>query len=171
MNIRKADFNDIEKLTELRIAQLNDEGERETEDSRICRKAARRDFSCLSQSDNSHSIKKALKDYFCDALKNGSAEMFVGEINGQIVTTAAVCYYVLPPSFKNPDGKTAYGTNIYTLPAFRGNGYAKEVVGYMLERVKEKGYKSVRLHATKMGRGLYEKLGFTDDPDFMIKEI
>lgn len=57
-------------------------------------------------------------------------------------------------------GKVPYLMSMYTYPACRGKGIATTVVRHALAWSKARGYDSVSLHASKMGRPIYEKLGW-----------
>ena len=50
--------------------------------------------------------------------------------------------------------------NVFTEKEWRRSGLAELVMRVMLEWSRENGVASVVLHASSMGRGLYERLGF-----------
>jgi len=122
LEFRKASQGDICRLAELRIKQLIDEGYPETTD-----------------------ILEDLKRYFTTSLENGSLICWVGEINGEILATAGICFYQLPSTFTNPSGRIAYITNMYT----------------------DKSYRKQGVHASIHGKGIYEKVGFVDTDGYM----
>jgi GNAT superfamily N-acetyltransferase len=69
----------------------------------------------------------------------------------------------LSPSQPRPGVKglrTPYLLSMYTEPSRRGNGYAREIVRAALRWSAERGYDRVILHASRMGRALYEGAGF-----------
>ena len=47
-----------------------------------------------------------------------------------------------------------------TQPEFRNRGIARQIMLTILAWVKERGLRSVNLHASDEGRPLYERLGF-----------
>ena len=57
--------------------------------------------------------------------------------------------------------KRAYIVNVFTEPAYRRRGIARALMLAMVDWCKSEGYRSVRLHASDMGRPLYASLGFT----------
>ena len=57
-------------------------------------------------------------------------------------------------------GKEPYLMSMYTDPEHRGNGVATMVVNRAITWAKERGYGAMSLHASKMGRPLYKKLGW-----------
>lgn len=148
MECRKATHADVERLIELRIRQLVDEGYPETSD-----------------------IRKDLEKYFSESLENGSLICWVGLANSVIVGTAGICFYQLPPTFSNPSGRIAYITNMYTADAYRRRGLASHLLYLLIEEAKALHYAAVRLHASDHGKGIYEKAGFIDTEGFMGKRL
>lgn len=148
LEYRKASQSDIDRLVALRIKQLIDEGYPETRD-----------------------IHQDLRCYFSESLENGSLICWVGLDNDVIVATAGICFYQLPPSFSNPSGRVAYITNMYTADAYRRRGVAFYLLGLLIDEAKKLEYTSVRLHASKYGKSVYQKAGFTDAEDYMSMRI
>jgi GNAT superfamily N-acetyltransferase len=62
------------------------------------------------------------------------------------------------PRFAQTD--QPYVLSVYTAPAARRRGAATAIVLDLIEIARGRGYVRVELHATEMGRPLYEKLGF-----------
>jgi GNAT superfamily N-acetyltransferase len=50
---------------------------------------------------------------------------------------------------------------MYTEPAYRRKGIARELMKRMIDWCRQEGFGTVLLHASKDGRSLYESLGFT----------
>ena len=144
LEFRKTSLEDIHRLAELRIKQLIDEGYPKTTD-----------------------ILEDLKRYFTTSLEDGSLVCWVGENNGEILATAGICFYQVPPTFSNPTGRIAYITNIYTDKTYRKKGEASYLLEQLIEEAKSQNYSSVRLHASIHGKGIYEKVGFFDTDGYM----
>ncbi|WP_417237115.1 GNAT family N-acetyltransferase [Bizionia paragorgiae] len=47
--------------------------------------------------------------------------------------------------------------------AFRGNGYAKEIMHFVLNKAMQQGATVATLQASKLGQGMYERMGFKND--------
>lgn len=144
LEFRKTSQEDIYRLAELRIKQLIDEGYPETTD-----------------------ILEDLIRYFTTSLENGSLICWVGESNGEILATAGICFYQLPPSFSNPSGRIAYITNMYTDKSHRKKGVASYLLEKLIEEARFQNCTSVRLHASIHGKGIYEKVGFYETDGYM----
>jgi GNAT superfamily N-acetyltransferase len=145
---RKANVDDIPALVRLRKRQLIDEGSSPTAD-----------------------IDRQLADYFMSALSDGAFVAWVMEADGEIIATSGVCFYALPPNFSNPSGGVAYITNMYTKDEYRKKGIATELLGLVMDEAKSRGYTTVRLHASSLGRPVYEKAGFTDSEGYMSLKL
>ena len=148
LRFRKASSGDVEQLVEHRVRQLLDEGYPEVAD-----------------------IRSNLSEYFLASLENGSLVCWVGLVDERIVATAGLCFYQLPPTFTNPGGDVAYITNMYTHPDFRGQGIASGLLNKLIAEAKSLNYPGVRLHASEMGRGLYERAGFSDTHGYMALQF
>lgn len=59
-----------------------------------------------------------------------------------------------------------YLTFMYTAPTARRKGVASEIVTEVMRWCREHGYPTILLHASKMGRGVYARLGFRPPPDY-----
>jgi len=145
---RRASSADIDQLVELRIRQLLDEGYPEVTD-----------------------IRKDLSKYFLTNLEKGSLICWVSVADEILFATAAICFYQLPPTFSNPDGRIAYITNMYTDPPYRKRGTASLLLNKLILEAKALEYTSVRLHASQLGKGVYEKAGFIDAEGYMAMKF
>ena len=61
--------------------------------------------------------------------------------------------------------------NIWTDPAFRGRGIAWRMLDLLTAAARERGCLTVSLHATAMGRPLYQRYGFTATDDEMEMDL
>lgn len=64
--------------------------------------------------------------------------------------------------------KAAYITNIYTKNEHSGKSIASDLLEIVIDEAKSQGYKIVRLHASKKGRSMYRRFGFSDLEYFMV---
>ena len=144
MIVRKATVEDAALLSEVRKLQLIDEGIAP---------------DCDIDAELDAFFKKWLisKDFF----------QLIAEENGKLLSTAAIVYYDLPPSFTNKIGVRGYVTNVYTAPEHRRKGLSKMLLEKILEDAKSRGIKKIWLGASKLGRPLYEKLGFIQQESYM----
>ncbi|MBQ5328718.1 MAG: GNAT family N-acetyltransferase [Oscillospiraceae bacterium] len=144
MIIRKAEFEDAALLSEVRKLQLIDEGIAPDCD-----------------------IDTELDTFFKKWLVSKDFLQLIAEENGKLLSTAAIVYYDLPPSFTNKIGVRGYVTNVYTAPEHRRKGLSKMLLEKLLEDARSRGIKKIWLGASKLGRPLYEKLGFIQQESYM----
>ncbi|MFF2447950.1 GNAT family N-acetyltransferase [Neobacillus sp. NPDC058068] len=144
MKYRKATIDDIDKLVELRKKQLVDEGIEPNID-----------------------IDKELCVFFKNKLSNGTLIQWLVEDNEEIIACGAVIFYEFPPSYTNKTGKKAYIANMYTNGNYRGQGIATTLLTKLVDEVKLAGVSKIWLGASKMGRPVYQKFGFTETDEFL----
>lgn len=101
-------------------------------------------------------------DYFKKHLPDDSFISWIALDEGNIVATSGLCFFCAPPTFSNPSGNTAYVMNIYTKSGYRKRGIASMLMGHITREAESRGCGKITLHASDMGRPVYEKLGFRD---------
>lgn len=148
MKYRKADAYDAPCLADFRKRLLLEEGERPTAD-----------------------IDGELSKYFQDSLRNGSFVAWLAQEESDIVASGGVCFYQLLPAYANPTGRVAYVTNMYTLPTYRRKGIASHLLELVIAEARERGYATVRLHASADGRPIYKRAGFVDAEGYMMMRL
>ena len=91
----------------------------------------------------------------------GSTRAWLIEEGGRIAASGALKFTDWLP---RPDGSRrglVYVHSVYTEPAYRRQGLARHLLSAMIDYCRDNGWPRVSLHASEMGRGLYEDLGFT----------
>ena len=144
MIIRKAVLKDIPLLSETRKLQLIDEGIAPDCD-----------------------MDSELEAFFKRQLASKDFLQLIAEEEGKLLSTAAVIYYDMPPSYTNKIGFRGYVTNVYTAPEHRRKGLSKMLLSELLKDAEKRGIKKLWLGASKDGRPLYEKLGFIQQESYM----
>lgn len=143
MKVENAEIVDIDLLVELRIAYLKeDNGKLDEEDTK--------------------KIRRDLPDYF---RRNLNENIFCYLIRDK--EKIAACAFLLvvekPMSPAFITGKTGTVLNVFTNPAYRHKGYAKEIMNKLLSDAVEKNLSVVELKSTEAGYQLYKSVGFTDE--------
>ena len=145
---RKANINDVQYLVGYRKQQLIDEGE-------------------IFE----YKIDSELFDYFISSISDNSLISWLAVDSEKIIATSGVCFYQLPPTSRNPTGKVAYITNMYTLPEYRKQGIGSRLLQLVIAEAKAQKYKLIRLHTSADGKSIYSQAGFTDTDGFMAKRL
>lgn len=139
MRYRLGEIEDCEQLTELRLAM------RKERDLTFCEDVLR--INTLN--------------FFRINIARGSHISFVCEHNGQIIATAGLTLFEMPPTDKLLNGKVAKLMNMYTVPNYRRNGIATKMLEFVMEYAREHEYYKVMLNTSPMGKKLYENYGFS----------
>lgn len=121
--------------------------------------------------DPSVNIDKNMEKFFTEGLKNDRFVEIFAVLDEEIAATGGLCFYDYPPSYSNPTGKTAYITNMYTVPRFRKRGLAMKILDALMAEVRRRDIGIVWLRASKWGRFVYEKYGFETRKDWMFFKI
>jgi ribosomal protein S18 acetylase RimI-like enzyme len=73
------------------------------------------------------------------------------------------------PHFLDPGcGQRGYILNVFVEPKYRGRGIAKALTLECMAEAKRRGIGVVALHASKKGRPIYERLGFTTSNEMLF---
>ena len=142
MVFEKATIQDIDILTDLRIAYLQE------------------DLGSISQEDM-QLIKTMLPVYYERNLNN-NLMVYVVRKNEDIISCAFLLIVEKPMSPSFITGKTGIILNVYTKPEYRKKGYAKRLMAMLLEDAAVSGISVIELKATEDGYPLYKSVGFED---------
>lgn len=138
----KATIKDIDVLTDLRIAYLNE------------------DLGVITD-ENLELMQATLPSYYEKHL-NEDLMVYVARDEMDIVSCAFLLIVKKPMSPSFITGKTGTVLNVYTKPEYRKKGYAKKLMTMMLEDAKAEGVSVIELKATEDGYSLYKSVGFED---------
>ena len=139
--IRRANLDDLETLTRLRIALL-------------------RELGNIKSDADAATVTEANRRYFSRKIPGGEYVAWVAEAEGQIVATGGVVFFERPPKAGNLSGLEAYVIGMYTVPDWRGKGAATALMQAIVAFLQKTDARRVWLHATEDGRQIYEKIGF-----------
>ncbi len=149
-SIRFATVNDIDDLVRLRRLM----------------------FEWMNYSDNDilNANDSNNKNYFAQSIPNKS---FIGWLvfnkEQKAIASGGLVIDQHPPGPTNPSGKVGYIMNISVEPNFRKRGIAKKILREILSFLKDQNISVVSLHASKMGKELYEKAGFNPTNEMRVK--
>lgn len=148
MEYRKAAVEDIPELCRLRKQQLIDEG-------------AEPDIN----------IDDELVRYFSAKMGDDSLVEWLLTEDGSIIATAAIVFIEFPPSYTNRTGIMGYVANMYTSPDYRGRGIATSLLEKLVWEAKSRGVQKVCLIASKYGRPVYRRFGFSETDEWMEMDL
>ena len=153
LTFRTAGIGDLELLTESRLRAI-------------------RTYRHLSETAPlPQELPDAVRDYYRQALASGGHIAFLALAGERLAATGGLDLRREMPSYHNPAGLSGHIMNIWTEPAFRGRGIAWRMLDLLTAAARERGCLTVSLHATAMGRPLYQRYGFTATDDEMELEL
>lgn len=88
---------------------------------------------------------------------------------GQVVAGAGILFHEFPPHWMDLTPERGYLLNFYTAPTARGHGFANLLLREAVDIVRSRGLELVTLHASKFGRPIYEKYGFQQSTEMMLR--
>ena len=141
---RKLKEKDLDIFIEMRINQLREEGAKEDID-----------------------LRPALRDYYMRHMKDGSFVSWIAEDEEKIIGTSGMSFVEKPPYFGCPSGKMGLLSSMFTNPAYRRKGIAKELLHRVVEEARNYGCGTVQITASDMGVKLYTAYGFVHNGNFM----
>lgn len=141
---RKLTEKDLDIFIEMRINQLREEGAKEDAD-----------------------LRPALRDYYMRHMKDGTFVSWIAEDEGKIIGTSGMSFVEKPPYFGCQSGKMGLLSSMFTNPAYRRKGIAKELLHRVVEEAKNYGCGTVQITASDMGVKLYTAYGFVHNGKFM----
>ena len=149
---RRADAGDAELLARMRLEMRR---ERET-------------AACeLSEAE----FLRCNVEFFRRHLADGDFVSFLAFDDGEAAACSGLSLQVHPPTYENPSGRSGYVTNMFTRPAWRHRGLAKQLVDRLVAAARAAGCAKLYLNASTMGRPLYEKYGFRPVENEMVFDL
>ena len=140
MIFEKATIKDINGLTDLRLAYLQED---------------------LGVITDKELIQESLPGYYEKHL-NKDLMVYVARDDEDIVAGAFLLIVEKPMSPSFITGKTGTALNVYTKPEYRNKGYAKKLMTMMLEDATAQDVSVIELKSTEDGYLLYKSVGFED---------
>ena len=141
---RKLTADDLDTFIQMRITQLREEG-------------ATEDFDLVP----------ALKDYYNRHLADGTFVSWLALDGDKIIGTSGMSFVEKPPYFSCPSGKIGLLSSMFTNPAYRRKGIARELLHRVVEEARAYGCGAVQITASDMGVKLYTAYGFVHNGNFM----
>ena len=135
---------DVERFIALRVRQLREEG-------------ATEDFD----------LRPALRDYYARHMADGTFVAWLALDGEAIVGTGGMSFVERPPHFGCPSGRLGLLSSMFTEPAYRRRGIARELLSRVVEEARRYGCGAVQITASDMGVLLYTDFGFVKNGNFM----
>lgn len=137
-----AEQKDIPELCRLRLAYLHEE------------------FGGLPAKQET-AIAAQLPPFFAEHLGNDCLTAAAVLPDGTLAANAILMISEKPANPFFPNGRTGYVLGVYTMPEYRGQGLATRMMQMLQAQSAARQLDQVTLSASDMGKGVYEKIGFT----------
>ncbi len=86
-----------------------------------------------------------------------------------LLAACGIFFGDFPPHFLDPNPIRAYLLNFYTAPQARGRGLATQLLQHAVDECRKANVRVITLHASKFGRPIYEKFGFTQNNEMILR--
>jgi len=123
----------------------------------------------LATADAMKEMVESFTSWVLPRLEDETYRGWLAEDNGVAVAGAGMFLMDFPPHWMDASSVRAYLLNFYTEPHYRGQRIAPRMLHAALEEAKILGIKVVTLHASKFGKPIYEKHGFTPTSEMMLR--
>ena len=144
MTYQKLTEDKIDIFVQMRINQLREEGATDDID-----------------------LAPALKDYYARHMADGTFVSWIALDGDKIVGTSGMSFVEKPPYFGCPSGRIGLLSSMFTDPAYRRKGIARELLSRVVEEARAYGCGTVQITASDMGVLLYTSFGFVKNSNFM----
>ena len=116
-------------------------------------------------------LKSALFEYYHKHMADGTFVSWLAMDGDTIVGTSGMSFVEKPPYFTCPSGKLGLLSSMFTNPAYRRKGIAKELLDRVISEARSYGCGSVHITASDMGVKLYTSYGFKHNGNFMMYDL
>ena len=117
-------------------------------------------FRSMGHTDEELEILRPVVTRFLNASWDESLVCFLAVEDERVIGGCAVTLYKVMPGPRNPSGSVLYAHNMYVEPENRGKGVASALLQEIIGFGRTVGVHRIELHATELGKGLYERAGF-----------
>ena len=127
---------ELDIFIQMRIHQLREEGAKEAID-----------------------LAPALKDYYERHMADGTFVSWIAVDGENIIGTSGMSFVEKPPYFGCPSGRIGLLSSMFTDPAYRRRGIARELLSRVIKDAKEYGCGTIQITGSDMGVKLYTNFG------------
>jgi ribosomal protein S18 acetylase RimI-like enzyme len=151
MEVRCATPADVEIIVSLRMRLFAETGETLDDDS-------------------AGKVEQSTREFFSQNIASSISRTWVATADADqvVVSVGTLAFFTRPPYPGNLSGREAYLLNMYTLPQYRKQGFARKILETAMRFAQQAGCQKVWLHASPAGRTLYESQGFCADSSYLV---
>ncbi len=113
----------------------------------------------INSTSDINSLEKATQKYYLSHIDKDLISWSI-RVEDKIIATGSLCLFNRIPYEENLTGVEGYILNIYTIPTFRKQGFAKLLINVIIEYAKENHIKRLWLSSSEHGKPIYSECGF-----------
>ena len=146
---KKLTENELDRFISMRMTQLTEE------------------YTSEGKSAPDVDLRSALIDYYHRHMADGTFVSWLAMDGDKIIGTSGMSFVEKPPYFSCPSGRLGLLSSMFTDPAYRRMGIAKELLDRVVKEAKAYRCGVVQITASDMGVKLYTAYGFQHNGNFM----
>ena len=116
-----------------------------------------------------HEMDSAFEPWVRTHLDDGTYVGLFLEEDGKVLSAGGIYFMEFAPGWMDTQPLRAYLLNFYTIAEARGRGYAKQILEAAVAECRARDTHVITLHASRFGRPLYERFGFTQSNEMMLR--
>jgi GNAT superfamily N-acetyltransferase len=114
---------------------------------------------------------EACTAFLREGLREQRWTYWIAQEETQIVSHIYIQRIPKVPKPNQLDDVLGYVTNVYTRPAYRGQGIGTQLMTHVLQWAREQDLESLIVWPSEMSVGFYERAGFRDKSDMLEYEV
>ena len=126
-------------------------------------------FSELGAAPADAELLRGFRDYLIRKLPAPDFAAWLGEAEGEVLSTASLILYEIPG--RATITHEAYAINVFTVRGARGRGLARQVMRALVAHARTLPVRKLWLRTSPQARTLYERVGFTPRSELMELDL
>jgi GNAT superfamily N-acetyltransferase len=114
-------------------------------------------------------LDPAFRGWLAEMMPAGTYRAWLAETaGGEVAGGGGITILPWPPGPRYAGDRLAYVYNVYTEPAHRRRGLARQIMDTIHAWCRDEGITSMALNASRDGKPLYEAMGYAESPSPMM---
>jgi GNAT superfamily N-acetyltransferase len=93
-------------------------------------------------------------------LEQGTHQAWLAAADGEVIAGAVLIWWLAPPNMRQLRRRRGLVTSVYTRPAYRRQGIARQLMRMLIDHARAQGIQRLILWPSDAGEPLYRELGF-----------
>ncbi len=114
-------------------------------------------------------LEEVMAQKLTQLMPDNSCAAWIADSNGKPVASGAVTFISTVPVPEDPTLEVGFLHSVFTEKSFRAQGIASTLLDHILDHCRSRGICRVQLHASTVGRSVYQKKGFQPLDNVMLR--